>query len=103
MPLVGTGQQLDVPAQSDQMVAQYGFELAAMPETELAQQGSDRRWRVHRIEQCLHPAASHEVDIIDTVGAGAHPSDQGGQFRGRVSRPGFDPGFSDVDLVGQQP
>ena len=84
---IGPGQQIDPLAQRDQMRPQHRLELAGMTEGELAQQGSDRRRRVHPAEQRLHPAATDHVDIIDTVRARTHPRDHGGQLRRRVDRP----------------
>ena len=84
------------PHSATRCCAQDRFELAGMPEGELAQQGSDRRRRVHTVEQGLHPTAAHDVDIVDAVRARAHAGDQRGQFRGRVGRPGLDPGLGDV-------
>jgi len=86
-PLISPRQQIDPLAQRDQMLPQYRLELAGMTEGELAQQGSDRRWRIYRAEQCLHSAATERVDIIDTVRARTHPRDQGGQLRCRIDRP----------------
>jgi hypothetical protein len=81
---IGAGQQLDAITQSGQVVAQHRFQLAGVAETELPQQGSDRRGRVHAPEQGLHPTRAHDVEIVDAVRARAHSRDQRGQFRRRV-------------------
>jgi hypothetical protein len=73
-----------------------------MPETELPQQGSDRRGRVYAVEQSLHAARTHHVDIVDAVRADAHPPDQGRQLRGRIGRTRLDPRLGDMNLLGQQ-
>lgn len=84
------------------MFAEHGFELAGMAEAELAQQRSHGRGRVDVAEQMLHAARAQQVDIVDAVGAGAHPGDQGEQFRARVRCPGRDLRGGDRNLLGEQ-
>ena len=99
---IGAGQQIDPPAQRDQVLAQHRLQLAGVTEGELPQQRSHRRGCVHPVEQRLHPAAAHHVDVIDAVRARTHPRDQGGQFRRRVRRPGLDPRCRDPNLLREQ-
>ena len=78
------------------VVTQHRLQLAGVAETELPQQGSDRRGRVHAAEQGLHATRAHDVEIVDAVRARAHSRDQRGQFRRRVRRPGLDPRRDDT-------
>ena len=48
-------------------------------------------------------SGADQVDIVDVIRARAHTRDQGGEFRGRVGRPGLDPRRLDVNLIAQQP
>ena len=70
--LIGPGQQIDPLAQRHQVLAQHRFQLAGVTEGELPQQRSDRRGRVHAVEQGLHPTAAHHVEVVDAVRARAH-------------------------------
>ena len=73
------------------MLGEHRVELAGVPEGELAQQGSHGGGGIHPVEEGFHATGADQVDIVDVVRAGAHPRDQGGQFRGRVGCPGLDP------------
>ena len=98
-PLIGTGQQIDPPAQRHQMLAQHRLELTGVTEGELPQQRSHRRGCVHATEHGLHTARAQHVDVVNAVRSSAHPRDQRPQFRCRVRRPGLDPGYGDTHLL----
>ncbi|BBY57216.1 hypothetical protein MSAR_03520 [Mycolicibacterium sarraceniae] len=80
-PLIGPRQQWHPLTQSPQVFTQDRFELPCMTEGELPQQGSHRRGCIHIPEQGLHPTGTHNIEVVDTVRASAHPGDQRGQLR----------------------
>jgi hypothetical protein len=57
------------------------FQLPGVAENQLPQQCSDGRRGVDPAEERLHPADTHDVEVVDAFGAGAHPGDKGGQLR----------------------
>ena len=87
-------------ARAHQVLAEHRFQLAGVPEAELAQQRPEGGGRVHRVEQDRHPARAQHVQVVDAVRAGAHPGDHAQQLRGRVRRPGLDPRRRDRHLLG---
>ena len=77
-------------AQRRQMLAEHRLQLAGVPETELPQQGSDRRGRIHPVEHGLHTAA-RTTSRSSILSAPAHmPAN---------SVTNFGAGFADPDLI----
>ena len=100
---IGAGEQIAPLTRSAQMLSEHSVELTGVPEGELPQQGSDGRGRAHPVEEGLHPAAAHDLEVIDAVRAGRHVRDHRGQLGRRAGRTRGDPGLDDVNSAVEQP
>jgi hypothetical protein len=98
--LLDPGQHLAALGQGAQVLAQHRFQLAGMPEAELAQQHPQRGGRVDTVEQDRHPTRAQHVQVLDAVRAGAHPGDHAKQLRCQVGRARLDPRRRDRHLPG---
>lgn len=61
--------------QVDQVRPGYRGQLLAMAMGELAQELSQRRWRVDLVEDPIVPTGTNLLQVIDAVRAGSHPRD----------------------------
>lgn len=66
-------QQIHPSRERAQMLSRHRFQLFRVPESELAQQCSDRRGCVHSGERLAAATAAQQVDVVNAVRARAHP------------------------------
>ena len=64
------------PRQRDQVPASDRGHLLGMPETELAQEDSQRRGRIHLAEHRCRATGTQQVGVIDVITTAQHRPDQ---------------------------
>ena len=84
------------------MLAGHRGELVGMPEGELAQHDSQRRGRVHLVEQPGRAAGAQHVHIVDAVRPAHHARDDRGQLPSRIDRARGHPGAGQLDVLADQ-
>ena len=101
-PLLDPGQHRCPLSQRDQVPAQDRGQLPGVAEGELAQKNPERGGGVDTGEQVSHSTRADDVEVLEAVRAGRHPSDDRGQLRCRVRRPRGDPLINEPHMLIQQ-
>ncbi|WP_143548958.1 hypothetical protein [Rhodococcus sp. ACS1] len=84
-PGVDAGDQRGLRGEVAQESRGDGVELPDVPEGELAEERSQRRWCVGAVEYRSHCPVPQDRQVGDAVGAGDHPADQGPDLAARVA------------------